>query len=150
VILLKALRWIGFLLIALGLALPYLPFDRMGAWLETLPALVGLAGNSPPSPLELASDRVRARIDHRDGLWTIHLTDPAGKPFAAWNVILTLSNPAAPSSPLVREAGYQAGQGWQAALPALSKEGAWSVRLDVQVEDFNEITLQYQPPRTVD
>lgn len=141
-------------------------------WLETGVAVVILAVVSlwrftpPPRSLDAAAGAYQGRMQHLDfpktlensqvhatlapagrygNLWSIRLETPAGKPFAAQAVTLNLSNPSEDIEPLSRQASHRKNGDWLVGLPALPDTGQWQVRLDVLVDDFDQITLDSPP-----
>lgn len=140
---------------------------QRGIWLETgvtilILAVVALWRFTPPPRSLDAAGAYQGRMQHLDfpktlensqvhatlapagrygNIWSIRLETPAGKPFAAQAVTLNLSNPSEDIEPLSRQASRRKDGDWIVGLPALPDTGQWQVRLDVLVDDFDQITL---------
>lgn len=108
--------------------------------------MAGMAQMAAPRPVELADERLRARVTPQTGGWRIQLFKPDGTPFEAQGVTLSLSHEAGGIEPLRRAASRQADGSWLAAIPLLSARASWQITVTVLVDDFDEITLQTAPP----
>lgn len=98
----------------------------------------------------LANAQVRAQVTRTSGAWRIVLSDPSGQPLSAQALSLALLNPQAGVEPLRREARRLPDGRWRAELgvPPPSGDGRWQVRLDILVNDFEQMTLEgVLPPR---
>ncbi|WP_323018246.1 copper resistance CopC/CopD family protein [Castellaniella sp.] len=94
------------------------------------------------SAVTLADDRVQVVLEPFGGSWTIHLTQPDGKPFIAQSVAVAVGAPDAGIEPVRRTAQRQADGLWRIALPVLPSNGRAQVGVTVLVDDFDQITLQ--------
>ncbi|WP_066458980.1 copper resistance CopC/CopD family protein [Castellaniella caeni] len=108
--------------------------------------MAGMARMTAPQPVELADERLRARVTSLADGWHIQLFKPDGAPFEAQGVTLSLSHAAGGIEPLSRAASRQADGSWLAAIPPLSAQASWQITVTVLVDDFDEITLQTAPP----
>lgn len=107
------------------------------------------AAQSILPPTTLADDRVKATIQTGPRHWTILLTQAGGKPFAAQGLSLTLSNPIRGIEAITRPAKAQGDGRWRLELPALPPGGDWQIRLEILIDDFDQITLDNAPPAGV-
>lgn len=92
----------------------------------------------------LSGDRAQAVVTRSGETWSVLLTDPEGRPFAAQGLTLALSNPQAGIEPLRREARRLADGRWHAEtgpLP-LSDIDYWRLGLEILVDDFDQVTLE--------
>lgn len=72
----------------------------------------------------------------------IRLLDSAGRPLEAQEVTFTAANPSAGVEPIRRAAETSAPGLWQVDDLLLVPAGAWSIRIDVLVSDFEKAILQ--------
>ncbi|MGB7524903.1 MAG: copper resistance protein CopC [Castellaniella sp.] len=102
------------------------------------------SGHAGTAPLLLSDARARAAVTRSGGVWTILLSDPAGRPLTAQGVTLALSNPQAGIEPLRREARRMADGRWQAETGVLSSAvtGHWRVGVEILIDDFEQVTLE--------
>lgn len=94
-------------------------------------------------PQAHASLRYQPGGQNLPGALLIDLTAiPADTALAAQAVTVTLSNPASGIEALDRDATRAADGSWRATLPPLPRIDGWQVRLDIRVDDFDQVTLE--------
>lgn len=102
-----------------------------------------IAQASAPIQTELTSSKAHATLRYQPGTLLMTLSDGAtGQPMAAQEVTVTLSNPQAGIESLRRDAQPTENGTWQATLPPLPQIDGWQVRLDIRVDDFDQVTLE--------
>ena len=102
---------------------------------------------SEPAVARLVSERAAATVTLTPGragavTASIVIVDPAGRPFAAREAVLVLSNDGAGIGTLRRPLVQSTDGAWRADALVLPAGGQWHVDLDVLVSDFDELGLE--------
>ena len=100
-----------------------------------------------PAFAHLMSDRAMAMLTvtpGRPGAVTasVVISEPAGRPLAAREAVIVVSNPDAGIGPLRRPLAPHSDGVWRADGLVLPAGGTWHVEIDVLISDFDELSLE--------